>query len=191
VPRKGASGQVRSQTSFVPLASDAGFGKPRTNPGHGLIGQVYDLGGEVTEIPSFNDIGDPVAIIAVDDLSIPSYEFTGSLGGLNEWFGIHFRGSLNLTDGGEYEICLASGDGAHLYLDEHLIVNNDGVHATKEICEPVFAEAGEYQIDILYFQASAGELGLTLSWSKDGGPKEPIPSLHLFPPEGVSHLAMP
>jgi hypothetical protein len=188
---RAGTAQVRSQTSFAPLAADAGFGKPRTNPAHGLVGHVYDLGGEVTEIPSFNDLGDPVAVVAVDNLSIPSYEFNGALGGLNEWFGIHFRGSLNITESGEYELCVASGDGAQLYLDEQLIVNNDGVHATKESCEPVFAEPGEYQIDVLYFQGQAGELGLTLSWAKDGGAKEPIPALHLFPPEGASHMAMP
>ena len=183
--------QMRSQTSFTPLAADAGFGKARTNPGHGLVGNVYDLGGEVTEMPAFGDLGDPVAVVAVDNLSIPSYQFNGSIGGLREWFGIHFRGSLNITEAGEYDLCLASGDGAHLYLDEQLVVNNDGVHTTKETCEPVFAEPGEYQVDVLYFQAAAGELGLTLSWAKDGGAKEPIPALHLFPPEGVSHMAMP
>lgn len=197
VPIKGVKGvrgtalpQLRTQTSFTPLAADAGFGKPRTNPAHGLIGNVYDLGGEVTEIPSFGDLGDPVAVVAVDNLSIPSYEFNGSIGGLKEWFGIHFRGSLNITESGEYELCLSSGDGAHLYLDEQLVVNNDGVHATTEACEPVFAEPGEYQVDLLYFQAAAGELGLTLSWSKDGGAKEPIPALHLFPPEDADSMAM-
>jgi hypothetical protein len=183
----------KTEGSFNSMAADNAFGKPRTDSHHGLIGSVFDLGKEVTELPNFGEVGSPVAIIAVPNLDIPAGEwaggFTGPSGKLSQWFGIHFRGSLNVMEKGSYTICVASGDGSQLYLDENLVVDNDGVHDTTEKCETLTIEPGEYQFDLLYFQAKAGELGLQVTWAKDGGEKAPIPSDVLFPPDDVTSIA--
>jgi len=42
---------------------------------------------------------------------------------------------------------------------------------------------------VMWFQAAKGELGLQLSWAKDGGTKAPIPKENLFPPEDASAMA--
>ena len=101
-----------------------------------------------------------------------------------EWFAIHFRGSLNIVDGagGEYELCLNSDDGSQLYLDQVVIVDNDGVHPPRERCELVYMEPGEYQVDILYFQGPRYEIALQWSWAKDGGTKQIVPAEVLFRP---------
>ena len=134
-----------------------------------------------------------IAIIAVPNLDIASTQwksgFTGPSGKVAQWFGIHFRGSLNVTEKGSYTLCVASGDGTQLYLDENLVVDNDGVHDTTEKCETLTIEPGEYQFDLLYFQGAVGELGLRVTWAKDGGEKAPIPAESLFPPEDIASLA--
>jgi len=184
---------VKSEAAFVVLAKDSPFGKAsRKDKDHGLIGNVFNIGKEVKELPAFDDLGAPVGTIAVDSLDIGSTQmkgaFKGKDGDVKEWFAIHFKGSLNVTAGGEYELCLNAGDGAQLYLDENLIVDNDGVHDTGEKCEKLAIEPGEYKLDLLYFQGT-GELGLQLSWAKDGGTKEIVPKAALFPPDDREAMA--
>jgi hypothetical protein len=184
---------VKSEAPFVVLPKDSPFGKAsRKNKDHGLIGNVFDIGKEVKELPAFDDLGAPIGTIAVDSLDIASSQmkgaFKGKSGDVKEWFAIHFKGSLNITAAGEYELCLNAGDGAQLYLDENLIVDNDGVHDTSEKCEKLAIEPGEYKLDLLYFQGT-GELGLQLTWAKDGGKKEAVPAAALFPPDDRETMA--
>lgn len=184
---------VKSTAPFALLAKDNPFAKAgRKDKDHGLVGNVFAIGKEVTELPAFDDLGSPMATIAVDSLDIPSSQMKGAFKGANgetkEWFAIHFKGSLNVTAAGEYELCLNAGDGAQLYLDENLIVDNDGVHDTAEKCEKLSIEPGEYKVDLLYFQGT-GELGLQLSWAKDGGAKEIVPKAALFVPDDREAMA--
>lgn len=184
---------IKSEAVFHVIAADSNFGKPRTDASHGLVANVYNIGKEVTELPAFDSLGEPIATYAVDSLDIPAAQFTGAFKSkdveVTEWFAIHFKGSINITEAGTYNFCLAAGDGAQLYLDENLVVDNDGVHDTTEKCESVAVDPGEYKIDLLYFQAAAGEAGLQLSWAKDGGQKAIIPKENLFPPEDVATMA--
>lgn len=160
---------------------------PRKHVDNGLVGNVYLIEGEVTELPQFS--GTPAAVVAVDNLNVASSNFQPKIAGRNEWFGVHFRGSLNIVASGEYEFCLNSDDGAQLYLDEGLVLDNDGVHEAKEVCDKFQVEAGEYQFDLLWFQASAGPMALQLTWAKDGGKKEPIPFNAFFPPADAADMA--
>ncbi len=197
-----ASGPVvlsRARTKGAPVTSDSpfhvvGLGSPRTDAAHGLVANVYSIASPVKELPAADTLGEPFATFAVDNLDIPSTQFKGSFKGadnkdVSEWFAVHFRGSLNVTESGTYDLCLNSGDGALLFLDQTPIVDNDGVHDTKETCESIAIEPGEYQLDLMWFQAEAGELGLQLLWAKDGGAKAPIPRANLFPPEDVATMA--
>lgn len=181
---------VKSTTAFHTVD---GFGTPRTGAANGLIGNVYKIAQPVTELPAADTLGEPFATFAVDNLNMPAGEFTGSFAGadgeVSEWFAVHFRGSLNVTEAGTYDLCLNAGDGALLFLDQTAVVDNDGVHDTTEKCESIAIEPGEYQLDVMWFQAAKGELGLQLSWAKDGGTKAPIPKENLFPPEDASAMA--
>lgn len=158
---------------------------PENGP-NGLIGNVYRIGGPVEEIPAFDSLGDPVAQVRVDNLNVAvtnsSDGFPGVEPVMNEWFGVHFMGSLNITEAGEYEFCINSSDGAILFLDGVSVVDNDGLHAEgQETCELIYAEPGEYEVQMLYFQGEASSpITLQWTWAKDGGIKEPVPKQALF-----------
>ncbi len=183
-------GRAKTQGSFTAVAADAAFGQPRTRVGHGLLGRVFAVDEGATEVPDFNALGAPLALVAFDDLDIPAGEAAAGLAGRGSAFGIHLQGSLNIVEEGEYELCLAAGDGALLFLDQTPVVDNDGSGETREVCEVLFAPAGEYAIDLLYYQGADTEAGLTLSWAKDGGAKEPIPAEALFPPEELYDMVV-
>jgi hypothetical protein len=71
------------------------------------------------------------------------------------------------------KICVTSDDGAKLYLDDTLVVDNDGLHATRRRCGNV--SDGVYKLDLEYFEAQ-GEAKLVLSWGPNTN------SLRVVPP---------
>ncbi len=174
----------KSEANFGALVADGTFGRPSTRATRGLLGDLYLMEGEVSELPGFDSLGQPIGTVAVDTLEA-SGDFSGfPTGGSarKDWFALHFKGSVNVTEAGEYDLCLSSDDGAQLYLEQSVIVDNDGVHEAKEVCELVYMDPGEYGVDLLYFQGT-GPVALSWTWAKDGGGKVPVPVEALFPPE--------
>lgn len=188
--RIGRAGRAKSKGRFTATAADGAFAQPRTSVGHGLLGLVYEVPEGATEVPNFNELGAPVALMAVDDLDIPTGEAPAGLAGRTQSFGIHFQGSLNIVEAGEYELCLTAGDGALLFLDETSVIDNDGSGEAREVCEVLFVEPGEYDLDLLYYQGAGPDAGLSLTWAKDGGAKTPVPTQALFPPDELYDLAV-
>jgi hypothetical protein len=182
-------GRAKTNVVFAATAADAAFAQPRTQVGHGLVGEVYEVPAGATEVPNFGELGSPVALVAVDDLDIPAGEAPAGVAGRSQSYGIHFQGSLNVVEQGSYELCLTAGDGALFFLDQVPILDADGSGASREVCETLDIEPGEYKLDLLYYQGADTEAGLTLSWAKDGGAKAPIPAQAFFPPENLVELA--
>ena len=60
------------------------------------------------------------------------------------------------------EICVTSDDGSKLYLDDVLMVNNDGLHGSVMKCASVSKEA-TYKLDLEYFE-SEGDATCILEW---------------------------
>jgi len=162
----------------------------RTTADNGLVGNVYPIEGEVSELPVFEQ-GTEIATVAVDSVDIDkSKEFKANIGGRNEWYGIHLRGSLNITEAGEYTFCLNSDEGAQLYLDGNVILDNDGFNESpNEVCETFDVDPGEYGLDLLKYQGALGPMVLQLTWQRDGGEKVAIPTENLFPPADVADMA--
>jgi len=180
--------RAKSTAVFTGVQADSAFGQVRTQVGHGLVGEVYEVPAGASEVPNFGELGSPVALVAVDDLDIPAGQIPG-VAGRTQSYGIHFRGSLNVVEAGSYELCLTAGDGALFFLDQVPVIDADGTGASREVCETLEVEPGEYKLDLLYYQGADAEGGLTLSWAKDGGAKAPIPTAALFPPENLVDLA--
>lgn len=171
--------------AFSVLADDGGFG---TATGmNGLQGEVFAIPDSSDGLPAFDDLGEPHAVIAVPNLDVPTRDFTtgfpGVDGDLVEWFAIRFTGGLNITEEAEYELCLNSDDGSALFLEGQLVVNNDGVHATEEVCELVYLAPGEYRMELQYFQGPRTEIALQFLWSQNGGDKVAVPESALFRPQ--------
>jgi len=188
-PAKGKEFKAVDSSEYNFTVIGKALGK-RTTVDNGLVGNVYAIDGEVSELPQFEQ-GTEIGTVAVDNLDInKTSNFKAKLGGRNEWYGIHFRGSLNITEAGEYTFCLNSDDGAQLYLDGNVILDNDGAHTeANEVCETFDVDPGEYALDLLKYQGALGPMILQLTWQKDGGAKEPIPEANLFPPEDVADMA--
>lgn len=69
----------------------------------------------------------------------------------DENFAFVFEGFLKITKAGVYKFRLISNDGSVLFLDDSLLLNNDGPHGDKEFSSAVGLKAGFHKIGVNYF----------------------------------------
>ena len=155
---------------------DAGLGIFGTDvmPGHGLIGQVYVPGGQIHRMPDF-DLLTPIYTFVTANLDVSKRDYTEGfptpeMQSVVEDFAIRFRGELAIDTPGLYRFGLYSDDGAKLYIDGRLVVDNDGVH-TKGKGGSITLSKGIYPVEIQYFQGPRYSIALQWYYAP---PKEPF-----------------
>ncbi|MFN3194295.1 MAG: trypsin-like peptidase domain-containing protein [Aureliella sp.] len=90
-------------------------------------------------------------------------------GGSTDDFALVFTGFIDLPTDGVWQFGTTSDDGSRLYIDDDLVVDNDGIHAPVERTGYRRLAAGLHAIRIEYFERGNGE-ELTLRFS---GPDQP------------------
>lgn len=160
-------GSVEDSTKKVYGVSTSAFGNAILE-GKGLLGRVYQLPTNTSQLPNFDTMQVLSKLIA-PNLNITERSFSsgfpGVPGGLVEWFGIKFEGLLNITTEGTYAFRIASDDGSKLYLDDSLLINDDGVHGLQSASGSKLLKAGTHKLRVDYFQGPRYEIGLLLYWT--------------------------
>jgi hexosaminidase len=95
-------------------------------------------------------------------------------------FGVRISGFITPGEEGDYRFSLASDDGSKLFIDGREILNNDGMHAVKEVSAPVRLAKGKHALLILYFERWGDQ---SLSLSIEG----PHSGRRRVPPRILSH----
>jgi hypothetical protein len=136
----------------------------------GLQGQIYHINKYSKQLPDF-DKKKPVGTIYTTSLNIPRQDFRAGFPGVSrrtEGFAIDYTGKFWIEKPGKYKFVLTSDDGSRLYIDDHIVVDNDGVHpvATKE--SAVELTGGVHRIRVSYFQGPGFELALVLQVQAPG-----------------------
>ena len=67
-------------------------------------------------------------------------------------FSFNFTGFINVPADGQYTFYTTSDDGSNLYIDNVLVVNNDGLHGATEKSGTIGLKAGKHAISVGYFQ---------------------------------------
>ena len=155
----------------------AGLGIFGTNvmPGHGLIGEVYVPGCPIHQMPDF-DLLTPIYTFVTPNLDVPERRYTEGfptpeIQSVVEDFAIRFRGELAIDTPGRYTFGLYADDGAKLYIDGRLVVDNDGVHVAMGKQGYITLAAGIYPVEIHYFQGPRQFIALQWYYQP---PKEPV-----------------
>lgn len=94
-------------------------------------------------------------------------------------FGYIFSGLINVPEDGVYTFQTRSDDGSVLYIDNELVVNNDGSHAAIPATGRIALRKGFYFYKLYYFEDYEGE---HLSWAWK------LPSAEEFVPVPASTL---
>jgi len=96
-----------------------------------------------------------------------------------EKYGFVFEGFIKITATGMYDFYTTSDDGSILFIDDELVVDNDGNHGMEEREGKAHLEKGMHKIKLMYYDSS-GDNGLNVHFNITGQKKMPIPAAILF-----------
>jgi hypothetical protein len=89
------------------------------------------------------------------------------------YYALIFDGYIEVPEDGIYTFFTNSNDGSMLYIDDQLVVDNDGLHGMMEKSGHAALRAGLHPIQVRYFNAG-GQWGLNVAWASPDMPKGPI-----------------
>ena len=98
-----------------------------------------------------------VATLYTDTLDIPERHFHDGFPGVtdrSDWFLIEYTGSFTVSAYGSYAFRLHSDDGSYLYIDDQLVIDNDGKHAPASRSGSIPLVVGRHRIRVLYAQTN-------------------------------------
>ena len=130
----------------------------------GLRGEVYRIRRNTTRLPDFSKLKS-IGVIYTASLNIPPQDFRDGFPGVTqrfEWFAIDYTGRFWIERPGTYTFVLTSDDGAKLYIDDQLIVDDDGVHPPQDVSGTVSLDRGVHRIRVPYFQGPRFQVALVL-----------------------------
>jgi hypothetical protein len=137
----------------------------------GLRGFVYYIKHNRTELPDFEKLKPAGPAIYTSSLNLPPQDFKQGFPGVTnryEWFAIDYSGKFWIADPGMYSFALLSDDGAKLYIDDQLVIDNDGLHPPEEITGIVDLAGGLHRIRVSYFQGPKFQVALVLKVAGPG-----------------------
>jgi hypothetical protein len=144
---------------------------------NGLTGKIYLLPTNTRALPDF-DTMKSASTIYVDSINIPPRSWSAGFPGLQdrfEWFGIEYTGFFKANKEGEYLFRLLSDDGSKLFIDDSLIINNDGLHGAYSKTGKIMLNDSRHSIKIQYFQGPRYQIALQLFASMNGSKEEIFP----------------
>jgi hypothetical protein len=170
----GTGSAVRMRANGGPVSS---FGLPIPKPA-ALCGDVYEIPEGIGGLPDFWKL-EPIGALYTDGLQVPDQLILGTIGipGVTTrtaWFAIDYWGVMWVKEPGVYGFALVSDDGSQVYLDNTLVVNDDGQHPALERRGFLKLAAGRHVIHIPYYQGPPRSVALMLAVKAPGGNFKPF-----------------
>ncbi|MFQ5445491.1 MAG: alpha-L-fucosidase [Saprospiraceae bacterium] len=96
-----------------------------------------------------------------------------------EHYGFEFRGFVRIPEDEVYTFYTESDDGSRLWIDQKMVVDNDGLHGMHEASGIIALGAGLHEIWVRYFEKTGGD-DLKVFWETATSGKSEIPTEALF-----------
>ena len=156
---------------------------PAVNPSNttnGLNYRYYESSSNYSVVPDFSR-SSPVKTGTVNDFDLSIAKRT--------WmFAANFAGYINVPEDGQYTFYTSSDDGSLLYIDGIKVVDNDGLHSTREKSGNIGLKAGKHAISVDFFQ-QLGEQILRVNYEGPGISKQAVPSSALYRVSSQNRMA--
>ncbi|NOR76513.1 MAG: family 78 glycoside hydrolase catalytic domain [Draconibacterium sp.] len=94
-------------------------------------------------------------------------------------FALQQNSYIKIDKEGEYDFTISSNDGSKLYVNDKLIINNDGEHVARQISGSIYLTKGKHLISVEYFQSGGNKI-LQLYYKSDKIGFQLIPGSVLF-----------
>ena len=101
----------------------------------------------------------------------------------NDYFGFQYEGFILLPEDGIYSFYTDSDDGSRLYIDDIMVVENDGLHGMNEEKGSIALRSGYHPIRVTFFEKGGGN-ELKVSYKGPNIEKQNIPPNILFYKKG-------
>lgn len=118
------------------------------------------------------DTAKSIATRIISQIKIPSYV-------PKDFWAAVFDGYLAIPDDGIYTFYLTADDGVSLYIDNELIIENDGIHIAVDKQHTLALKKGLHKIKCKYFENNGNE-SLTFSWKSDRFAKQTVLPSYFF-----------
>jgi hypothetical protein len=164
----GEPGKCPAITTQVPASSSPLGIEPESGHTSGkpaLEGSVCALPATTRSLRDMTACKRYGAPIRANVLNVAPRNFTQGFPGVSgrtEWFALDFRGSFTVKTAGAYGLRLLADDGAQLFIDDKLVIDNDGMKTPTSKCGISELAAGRHKIRVRYFQGSRDLLALQL-----------------------------
>jgi hypothetical protein len=145
------------------------FGVTVVDP-YGLRGEIFLIHRGSRKLPDFRKL-EPVGTIYTSSLNVPPRDFSDGFPGVTrrfEWFAIDYTGRFWIDKPDSYRFSLESDDGSKLYIDDKLVINNDGVHPPQTVTRSINLTGGIHRIRVSYFQGPRFHVALMLGIAGPG-----------------------
>ena len=140
-----------------------------SSPSSGLNYSVYE--GDWSSLPDFKTL-QPTTSGALKTIDISAKQGTDK-------YGFVFDGLIKIPADGIYTFYISSDDGSKLFIDDKLLIDNDGLHGMTEKNNEIPLAKGYHMIKVLFFEKTGGD-DLHVEWKGPGFERQGIPAAVLF-----------
>jgi len=150
--------------SFSAVALDSLAFGDKKKIDNSLMGEVFAIPETTRMLPKF-DTMKPLGTLYTNKIDIAPRHWTTGFPGIpdrKEWFAVVYTGSFKINKAGQYIFRLLSDDGAKLFIDKKLVVDNDGIHGPGSKLGSVSLDASKHSFRLEYFQGPKTEIALQL-----------------------------
>ena len=112
---------------------------------------------------------DPILTAVAPSLHFNQEIFNDHLS-IQELVLFHAKGFINIEKDDNFDFRLISDDGSKMWLDNKLLIDNDGYHGPDPKDAEIMLKKGKHPVEIIYWQGRGG-LALSLQWAKHENPK--------------------
>ena len=155
------------------LVTKANYRIVKSATANGINYKYYKIAENAEKLPDVSGLT-PVATGKTYEISLDHIKNTG------ENFAVVYEGLIDIKTEGEYRFFTFSDDGSKLWIDDAVVVDNDGSHGTKEVSGSKNLKPGKHKIKAMYFQGGGGYWMETF-YTGPGISKQVIPTDVLTP----------
>ena len=155
------------------LVTKANYRIVKSTTANGINYKYYQIPENAEKLPDVSALA-PKATGKTYEISLDHVKNTG------ENFTVVYDGYIEIKTEGEYRFFTFSDDGSRLWIDDVLVVDNDGSHGTKEVSGVRVLKPGKHKIKAMYFQGGGG-FWLEVFYTGPGIGKQVIPTDVLTP----------
>ncbi len=163
--------QISSTVLKLEPATQVFAGCTNDLKGFPIKADVFAIPEDSERLPDFTMFAQTTTTACMEAFQIPNRAWSDGFPGqpsLIEWFAVRATSHLTISKTGKHYFKLNADDGAKLYIDGQLVVDNDGLHAEKAVVGSINLTQGQHDIVVEYFQGPRYHIALELFWKTPG-----------------------